>query len=262
MSLGMFSSIPCPYRPWNEKARHLMLVFLPLVGLLIGAVWYGLYLLTDLAKLPLQLQTAVLMLYPYFITGFIHLDGFMDTSDALLSRRPHDEKLRILKDPHTGAFAVISVGVLFIICFASMLSVIEQLHFKQALGIGEGSPMLVLLLIPVITRCCSAVAVLAGKPLAHSQYREEPGSRKPVGEVTAVSLMGLAAIIAALVIGTGFYLQEATWSVPLVLAGTVIGYLGAMLGAVRQLRGVSGDLAGYALTIGEASAVVVLALLV
>jgi cobalamin synthase len=74
--------------------------------------------------------------------------------------------------------------------------------------------------------------------------------------------MGLAAIIAALVIGTGFYLQEATWSVPLVLAGTVIGYLGAMLGAVRQLRGVSGDLAGYALTIGEASAVVVLALLV
>ncbi len=262
MSLGMFSYIPCPYRPWNEKARHLMLVFLPVVGLVIGVIWYGLYLLTDRINLPLPLQAAVLMLYPYFITGYIHLDGFMDTSDALLSGRPLDEKLRILKDPHTGAFAVISVGILFLVCFASMLSVTEQLHFKQALGITEGDSMLALFLIPVITRCCSAAAVLTGKPLAHSQYREEPGTKKPVAKVTAVSLMGLAAILAAFAAGAGFYMQEATWSVLIVVAGAVAGYLFAMAGAVRQLKGVSGDLAGYALTIGEASAVVVLALLI
>ncbi len=261
MSLGMFSSIPCPYRPWNEKARHMMLVFLPPVGLVIGFIWYGIYLLTDWINIPLQLQTAALMLYPYLITGFIHLDGFMDTSDALLSGRPLEEKLRILKDPHTGAFAVISVGVLFIICFAAMLSVMEQVHFKQALDIANGNPMLALILIPVITRCCSAAAVLAGKPLAHSQYHEEAEAKKPMAAVAAVSLMGLAAILTALAIGIGFYGKEADWSVTLALAGAVAGYLAAMLGAVRQLKGVSGDLAGYALTIGEALAVVMLALL-
>lgn len=262
MSLGMFSTIPCPYRPWNDRARHLMLVFLPLVGLVIGFLWYGLSLLTDRINLPIPMQTAVLMLYPYLISGFIHLDGFMDTSDALLSRRPLEEKLRILKDPHSGAFAVISVGILFLVCFSSMLSAVEQLHFKQALDIAEGDPMLALILIPVITRCCSAIAVLAGKPLAHSQYREEPGTKKPVVKVIAVSLMGLAAILAALGIGAGVYLPEATRSVPVVLAGAAAGYLAAILGVMRQLKGVSGDLAGYALTIGEATAVVVLALLV
>jgi adenosylcobinamide-GDP ribazoletransferase len=257
----MFSSIPCPYRPWNEKARHLMLVFLPMVGLVIGFIWYGLYLLADRINIPLQLQTAILMLYPYLITGFIHLDGFMDTSDAILSRRPLEEKLRILKDPHTGAFAVISVAVLFIVGFASVSAVLEQVHFKQALDIAEGDPLLALILIPVITRCCSAVAVLAGKPLAHSQYREDPDAKRPVAAVTAICLLALAAIAASLLVGAGSFGAEATWSVPLVLTGAAFAYLAAVFGAVRQLKGVSGDIAGYSLTIAEVFALVMMALL-
>lgn len=261
MSLGMFSSIPSPYRPWNEKARRLMLVFLPLVGLVLGLIWYGIYLLMDRIGIPLQLQAAVLALYPYLITGFIHLDGFMDTSDALLSRKPLEAKLRILKDPHTGAFAVISVAVLFVFCYSAMSSAVEQVHFKQALGIENGDPMLALILVPVIARCCSAIAVLAGKPLAHSQYNEEPGAKKHVAEVAAVSMIGLAAILAALAVGTGIFVQEASFTVSLVLAGTVAAYIAAMFGAVRRLKGVSGDLAGYALTIAEAFGIVMLAML-
>lgn len=260
MSLGMFTTIPCPYRPWNEKARQLMLVFLPLVGLIVGLIWYGIYLLAEWIDIPLPLGTAVLMLFPYLITGLIHLDGFLDTSDAILSRSSLEEKLRILKDPHTGAFAVISAAVLFIVCFASMLSVMEQVNLKQALGIAEGDPMLALILIPVITRCCSAIAVLAGKPLAHSQYREEPGTKKPVAAVTAVSLMGLAAILLSLAIGTGIFGFAKSPAIAIVLAGAAAGYLIAILGAVRHLKGVSGDLAGYALTIGEGCALIVLAL--
>lgn len=261
MSLGMFSSIPCPYRPWNEKVRRLMLAFFPLVGLVIGLIWYGLWLLLDWMDIPLQLQAAVMMLYPYLITGFIHLDGFMDTSDALLSRRPLEDKLRILKDSHTGAFAVISVAILFVFCYASMSVVIEQTHFKQALGVANGDSMLALILIPVITRCCSAITVLAGKPLDHSQYRQKPGVKRPAAEVAAVSLIALASILVSLAMGMGIWVAAADWSVLLVLAGAVFAYLAAMLGAVRQLKGVSGDLAGYALTVGEGFAVVMLALL-
>jgi adenosylcobinamide-GDP ribazoletransferase len=262
MSLGMFSSIPCPYRPWSEKARRLMLVFLPAVGLVIGLIWYGLYLLMSRINVPLQLQTAVLTLYPYLITGFIHLDGFMDTSDALLSRRPLEDKLRILKDPHTGAFAVISVAILFILCYASMSSVMEQVHLKEALGIANGNPMLALIFIPVITRCCSAVAVLAGKPLAHSQYVDGPEAKKPVAEIVAVYLMGVAAFFAAIAIETRVVAAGGAYSVWAASAGALAAYLIALFGAVRQLKGVSGDLAGYSLTIGEAFALVMLALMV
>ena len=45
----------------------------------------------------------------------------MDVCDALLSRRDKQEKLRILKDPHTGAFAVISVVMLFIVNFLQLI---------------------------------------------------------------------------------------------------------------------------------------------
>ena len=38
-------AIPCPLRRWNEKAREKMLVCLPLVGLAVGGIWLGLYLL-------------------------------------------------------------------------------------------------------------------------------------------------------------------------------------------------------------------------
>jgi len=42
---------------------------------------------------------------------------------------------------------------------------------------------------------------------------------------------------------------------------TLASYLVAILGAARQLNGVSGDLAGYALIVGEGVAVVTLAVM-
>ncbi len=262
MSLGMFSSIPCPYRPWNERARHMMLAFLPLVGLVIGALWYGLYFILNLLNLPFPLQAAALMIYPYLITGFIHLDGFMDTSDALLSRRPLQEKLRILKDPHTGAFAVISVVVLMVLCYASMSSVVERIHLRQALDMETGGLMLSLIFIPVITRCGSALAVMAGKPLAHSQYHAEEGQKKPAAEIAAVAIIAILVFSIVFTLGAGLWQIKTDYSLFIVLVCTAAAYVIAVVSSARQLAGVSGDLAGYALTWAEAVALVVLACVV
>lgn len=54
--------------------------------------------------------TAVLILIPVLITGGIHLDGLLDTADALSSYKTKEEKLEILKDSHAGAFAII-IGI-------------------------------------------------------------------------------------------------------------------------------------------------------
>ena len=43
----------------------------------------------------------------------IHLDGYADTIDAISSYGDREKKLQILKDPHTGAFAVIGLCVYF-----------------------------------------------------------------------------------------------------------------------------------------------------
>ena len=47
-------------------------------------------------------------LIPLAVTGGIHMDGFMDTVDARASWQPAEKRLEILKDSHTGAFAVMA----------------------------------------------------------------------------------------------------------------------------------------------------------
>ena len=49
------------------------------------------------------------------VTGGIHLDGFMDTTDARSSYGDREKKLAILKDSHVGAFAVIGCSFYLIL---------------------------------------------------------------------------------------------------------------------------------------------------
>ena len=46
---------------------------------------------------------------PLLVTGGFHVDGFLDTCDALHSYQSMEKKQEILKDPHIGAFAVLSL---------------------------------------------------------------------------------------------------------------------------------------------------------
>ena len=53
MSWGMFFSVPCPVRMWDEGAKLLSVVMLPFIGAVIGAVWGLCGFLLDLIGAPL-----------------------------------------------------------------------------------------------------------------------------------------------------------------------------------------------------------------
>lgn len=57
--------------------------------------------------------SAVLVLVPVVVTGGIHVDGLLDTSDALSLWQERERRLEILKDSHAGAFAVITACAFF-----------------------------------------------------------------------------------------------------------------------------------------------------
>ncbi len=233
MALGMFSVLPCPFRPWDEENRGRMLVCLPFVGALIGALWFALALLGR--RLLPATSAGLIAALPWLLTGFIHLDGFMDTSDALLSWRPLEERLRILKDAHAGPFAIISLGLLILFSY-------DAARFVDSTGDLRG-----LLFIPVVSRCGSAFCVLALKPIGHSQYSAVRGT---AAQRLAVAATWLASMLLC-----------AVWLGPLVIApaaGT-LAYALAMLWAYRTLKGVSGDTAGFALVISECAALTALA---
>lgn len=232
----MFCAFPAP-QVWDEKARDSMLLFFPAVGLLIGAVWAALAWLCAWLRLPALVTGMLLCAYPYLATGFIHLDGFMDVTDALRSWRDLERRREILKDSHVGSFAVIGVVLLLLAQFALFAS-----------APAEASPWL-LLLIPAVSRCCAALAVLGLRPMPGSQYAGHQGPRRRLW-IPACLLAALLALGFVLCGQGGF-----------ALLACLLGFGLALRRGYRSLEGMNGDISGYALTIGELCAVAGYALL-
>ena len=109
----------------------------PLVGLLLGLILASLEILRMLmlqagssgwygyAPLPVTypvfpdytilLWSVLLVVILVALTRALHLDGFMDSCDALLGGFDRERRLAILRDPNVGAFAVIGVVCLLLI---------------------------------------------------------------------------------------------------------------------------------------------------
>ena len=103
MCRSMFCAIPSPYQGWDEDARPLMLLFLPLVGLEMGLYWAAAGWLCRCLGFPQLVTGLVIAVLPYLLTGKIHLDGFLDVTDAVGSCRSLERRREILKDSHVGA---------------------------------------------------------------------------------------------------------------------------------------------------------------
>ena len=233
MAVSMFTVLPMPRARWEERLRPLATALLPVVGLGIGLVWR---LLAGLGgRLPAALGGALVAAAPWLLTGFIHLDGFLDASDALLSWRPQAERQRILKDVHVGAFAVVSLVLLALFQFAAAM----ELRNAGAL-----------VLLPVLSRCGSARCALRMRPLGQSEY----AGMRDAGRLTRLPDLAAAVSLLALVLMYG-------WAGIGVGAAALIGYVVAIVVSTRTLGGFSGDLAGYALTVSELCGLIALAVL-
>ena len=233
MTWGMFLVIPCPVRRWDENARGKMMVCLPFIGAVVGGLWalaaWGLGYLSC----PGPVRALVLAAVPWLATGFLHLDGYMDVCDAVLSRRDLETRQRILKDSHCGAFAVICLSLLTLCQWAVFLS-------------AEALPLWPLTLIPAASRACAALAVLTLRPMSTSQY-------------SAMTRGGAPVVFAAIVLAAVCGLSVLLWDSFAPLAAAVCYWLAAWY-AFRQLDGMSGDVSGFALTIAELGGAAVLVL--
>lgn len=237
MCQSMFCAIPFPGNLWNEKAKDKMLLFLPIVGLEIGALWAVLAWLCQLLNLPVPVRGLALSVYPYLVTGFIHLDGYMDVTDAVKSYRSLERRREILKDSHVGSFAVIGIVLLVLAQFTFMASTKEMVDHR------------ILIFIPAVSRCCSVLAVMWLKPMSTSQYADRKQSKMHIA---------IFVFMLCIFLGVGFRLCG---KYGFALTGCLAGYGVALYRAYRSLEGMNGDISGYALTLGELCAVAVYALI-
>ena len=112
-----FSAVPIKKQlDMNAKSVTWMYGFLPVVGLLMGSIiGSGVLILSHYSDIS-DLLLAILIVMGFIIlTGGLHLDGWIDMSDAFFSYGDKEKRLEILDDPRTGAFGVISVFCLLVL---------------------------------------------------------------------------------------------------------------------------------------------------
>ncbi len=267
MAWGNFLAIPCPRKLWNGEYKNLMLAMLPSVGVVHGAIVSLLFGVMVITGFPVYITGFAVTLAMFGICGFIHLDGFMDCCDAIMSRRPLEERQRILKDPNTGAFAVVS-AIFLILCWFTCSAELTETVMLSAMreilsgggnlfGVSPGeSAVAALLLIPVFSRGMGGLFVLSYDPIGHSQYAEDAArdDRGSCRTVIAIQLSLYTAIIAIIWLFT-------CGGVPLTaMASAIVAALGSYLGCMyarKQLGGMSGDIAGYSICTGEVTGILV-----
>lgn len=238
IALQFLSSLPIrlPGMPTPEELGR-SLLFYPLVGLLFGAILWGLNGL--LLGAPLLLHAALLLSVWVVLSGALHLDGLADSADAWLGGYGDRERtLTIMKDPRSGPIAVVTLVLVLLLKFAALLALIEQQH------------SVVLIIVPLISR-----SALLGLFLTTPYVR--PGG---LGQALADHLPRLAGkqvlVISAVVcvLMTGL---SGVWA--LVLATVLFVWLRQVM--VRRLGGTTGDTAGALLELLEVAVLVGLALL-
>ncbi|MBQ7520903.1 MAG: adenosylcobinamide-GDP ribazoletransferase [Clostridia bacterium] len=230
IAFSTYSRLPMPRVDWTDNNRRYALCFFPLIGLAVGgmlALWLW---VCDLLGLNAFLRGAIGAVIPLLVTGGIHMDGLMDTSDALASWQPQEKRLEILKDHHVGAFAVmVCAGYLLI-----MAGLLSECTVKNAVSLTACF---------ALSRAASAALSVTLKP-ARPGGMLEGFARTAAGKAVLIcaAVYGLCGVFAAC--------ARSPWGmlIPAALGLVTVYYIHM---ARKNFGGVTGDLAGWFLQMAE-----------
>ena len=230
VAFSMYSAIPVPQVNWEKQTMRWALGFLPLIGVLIGAIewfWFAFCMHFGAAGV---FYAVIAALIPLAVSGGIHLDGYSDTCDALASHASQEKKLEILKDPHVGSFAVIRICGYFVITLALWSAL-------------KSFPWAAVLLGFCMSRTLSGLAV-ASFPLA-----KNTGLAHTFAQAADQKRVRRVLIVLDIVLFAGMCLCGYSGVLMALTAHVVFGDYYRM--SKRQFGGLSGDLAGWFLQTAE-----------
>lgn len=228
IAFATYSRIPMPRVDWSEENRRYTLCFFPLIGGVIGLIMWGWLYLCELLSIGPFLKGSLGALLPLMITGGIHMDGFMDTTDALASWQTRERRLEILKDSHVGAFGAMGCAG-YLLLSAGLLSEMTA---------GQG---IALIPVFVLSRALSAWALTA---LPSARPKGMLDGFKRTARQRPVTLTSLGYLVICVFV----------WGFPLGVYALLAASLCLVFyerTALKHFGGVTGDLAGWFLQIAE-----------
>lgn len=232
---SMYSRIPMPRVEWTADNMRYVFAFFPLIGLLIGGVQVGWFLLASFWELNGLLYAVIATVLPLLITGGIHMDGYMDTCDAAFSYGDRDKKLEIMKDPRSGAFAVIYCGIYLLVAFGLFAQLYQNASLIAVAFVGIGH-----LLSRALCGLCT-VGMPPAKDSGLAYLFRDSSDRKCSKVILSIWLVLLFAGMALL----------SLWGAALT-AGIIAVFFALYLPfCKKQFGGITGDLVGAALQFTE-----------
>jgi adenosylcobinamide-GDP ribazoletransferase len=132
----------------GEKQLRGAPAFFPIVGVLIGGVAAAIVFGVD-HILPLFPASVIAVLVMVGASAGLHMDGLADTADGLLSSRPRERVLEIMRDSHIGTMGVLAVAAVLLLKVSLLTSIADPDPDRWRL----------VLLAPVAGRCGLLVAM-------------------------------------------------------------------------------------------------------
>lgn len=233
-AIGMYTGIPVKRVDWTEDKICYMLCFVPLAGVITGALQYGMWILSRVFRTGNTLFACVACCIPLLVTGGVHMAGFCHTVDALSAYRVRERRLETLNNPQTGAFAVIGCGCYFLF----------QMGFFSTVTFGM--TVMVMGAAAVLARCagCLMAVFLRNVAKSDSGRRIFDAADKPV--TAAVLVFVLIAVL-----GVSVWID--TLSAMLMLLGTALSTIYCVTTALRQFGGVTEEIMGFSIQVIELS---------
>lgn len=234
IAFSMYSRLPAAQCSWSEENMKYVMCFFPWIGLVIGALSLGWAGLASYLQVNDPLRTVGLMLIPLAVSGGIHLDGLLDTADALSSWRPREKRLEILKDSHAGAFAIIICAAYFFLLYG-------------VLDMVRGEMLIVYAFIFVISRSLSGFSVVTF-PKASAN-----GTVAGFSKSAQTKIIQITAVCYVVICAVSVVLLHPFYGIALLL-GALLTFLWYNRMAMKNFGGINGDLAGCFLSVCELAA--------
>lgn len=235
VAFSMYSKIPMPRFNWGSDDMKYHLCFFPWVGAFIGAIEFLGFFLFKKFGLDSILFYLLAIALPIIVTGGFHIDGYMDTMDAVHSYQNKEKKLEILKDPHIGAFSVIMIILYFLVAIA----------FAFQIRACYGAVVIAFSFFN--SRCLSGISVLCfpkAKKNGMAYTESETGSKK----IVFVSLI-IQFLFSNILL---FYFIWPKYIYGIVsIVSFLLCYIHYYCMSKKNFGGITGDLSGYFVVFSE-----------
>lgn len=233
-AIQLLTRIPLPIQvPFDPPTLAGSLISFPIAGLLVGLLTSGAASLLHLLDMPM-LAAALTLGWWIALTGGLHLDGWMDTADGVLSGRPRERMLEIMKDSRVGAMGVIAAVVLMLVKYAALVTLFER---------ADGAAVWIMLAVgPIWSRWWMTVAIAlwpnAREGGMGAMFRAAK-LRHVIGATIAAAVISIGLLTCAGLDGAR------SWIALIVIAASaaIIGSLFAVW-LNRKLGGLTGDTYG------------------